>query len=166
MQAAGADGLLVTHLPSVFYLCGFTGSHAALLVFAGGQAHLFTDGRYTLQARQEAPSVRVHIGRQPATAQAGRQVALRKRRGPLSLGFDPAHLTQAEWTRARAAASQFVHWKALPGLVEALREIKSPAELEAMRHAAKLGSEVMEEVISLVKPGVIELELAAEAENP
>jgi Xaa-Pro aminopeptidase len=33
-----------------------------------------------------------------------------------------------------------------------------------MRRAAKLGSDVMEEVFSLVKPGVTELELAAEAD--
>ena len=163
MDASGADGLLVSHLPNVFYLCGFTGSHAALLVFPG-QAHLFTDGRYTLQARQEAPVARVHIGHQAAVAQASKLIALRKRRGLLRLGFDPAHLTQAEWTRVRAAAGQGVRWKPLAGLVEDLREIKSPGELEAMRRAAKLGSEVMEEVLSLVRPGVTELELAAEAD--
>ena len=163
MDASGADALLVSHLPNVFYLCGFTGSHAALLVFPG-QAHLFTDGRYTLQARQEAPVARVHIGHQAAVAQASKLIALRKRRGLLRLGFDSAHLTQAEWTRVRAAAGQGVRWKPLAGLVEDLREIKSPGELEAMRRAAKLGSEVMEEVLSLVRPGVTELELAAEAD--
>jgi Xaa-Pro aminopeptidase len=163
MDASRADGLLVTHLPNVFYLCGFTGSNAALLVFPG-EMHLFTDGRYTLQAQQEAPAARVHIGRQAAVAQAGKLIALRKRRGLLRLGFDPAHLSQAEWTGLKAAAGEGVRWKPLAGLVESLREIKSPGELEAMRRAAKLGSQVMEEVISLVRPGVSELELAAEAD--
>ena len=163
LDASGAEGLLVSHLPNVFYLCGFTGSHAALLLFAG-QAHLFTDGRYTLQARQEAPAARVHIGRLPASVQAAGLIALRKRRGLLRLGFDPAHLTQAEWTRVTAATGKGVQWKPLAGLVESLREIKSPAELEAMRRAAKLGSEVMGEVLSLVRPGVSELELAAQAD--
>ena len=45
-KGAGVDGMLVTHLPDVRYLCGFTGSNAAL-VLAGGRAVLFTDGRYT-----------------------------------------------------------------------------------------------------------------------
>ena len=49
MAAASVDALLVTHLPNVFYLCGFTGSNAALIVLPGA-AHLFTDGRYTIQA--------------------------------------------------------------------------------------------------------------------
>ena len=163
MDASRADGLLVTHLPNVFYLCGFTGSNAVLLVLPNA-VHLFTDSRYTLQARQEAPAVRVHIGRQAAVTQAGTMIALCRRRGLLRLGFDPVHLSQAEWSRLKAVAGQGLRWKPLAGLVENLREIKSADELEAMRRAAKLGSEVMEEVISLVKPGVTELELAAEAD--
>ena len=163
MSASGADGLLVTHLPNVFYLCGFTGSHAALLILAG-QAHLFTDGRYTLQARQEAPGVRVHIGRQAASVQAGGWVAMPKRRGHVRLGFDPAHLTQAEWTRMTAVTGKAIKWKPAAGWVESLRERKGPDELDLMRRAANLGSEVMEEVLSLAKPGVTELDLAAEAD--
>jgi Xaa-Pro aminopeptidase len=57
-KTAGVDGLLVTHLPDVRYLCGFTGSNAAL-VLTGGRAVLFTDGRYTAQAREEAAGTRV-----------------------------------------------------------------------------------------------------------
>jgi Xaa-Pro aminopeptidase len=44
------DALLVTHLPNVHYLCGFTGSAAALLLTNRGSI-LFTDGRYRTQAR-------------------------------------------------------------------------------------------------------------------
>jgi Xaa-Pro aminopeptidase len=45
-------GLLVTHLPDVRYLCGFTGSSAALGVTRRA-VRLFTDGRYTAQAAEE-----------------------------------------------------------------------------------------------------------------
>ena len=58
--AAGVDALLVTHLPDVRYLTGFTGSNAAV-VLTGGKAVLFTDGRYTAQAKAEAPGTRVVI---------------------------------------------------------------------------------------------------------
>jgi Xaa-Pro aminopeptidase len=153
--------MLVSYLPNVFYLCGFTGSNAALLVLAN-ETHLFTDGRYTLQAQGEAPVARVHIGRMVPSVEAGNLI---KRRGRvLRLGFEPAHLSQAEWVRLKSAAGAKVRWKPLTGTVEVLREIKSPAELDSMRDAAKLGSEVMQEVISLVRPGVSELELAAEVD--
>jgi Xaa-Pro aminopeptidase len=53
-------GLLVTHLPDVRYLCGFTGSSAALAVTRRA-ARLFTDGRYTAQAAEEVQATKVEI---------------------------------------------------------------------------------------------------------
>src|SRR5437588_12374163 len=62
------QSLLITHMPNVRYLCGFTGSSGALLV-SEESATLFTDGRYTVQAKQEARSARVRIARgNPAAA--------------------------------------------------------------------------------------------------
>src|SRR5947208_10979325 len=52
MNGASVAGLLVTHLPDVRYLCGFSGSSAALAV-APRAARLFTDGRYRTQAGEE-----------------------------------------------------------------------------------------------------------------
>jgi len=51
------DGLLITHLPDVRYLSGFTGSNAAI-AFKGSKAVLFTDGRYTAQAKAEVAAKR------------------------------------------------------------------------------------------------------------
>ena len=45
MKQRGIDSLLVTHLPDVRYLCGFTGSNAYLAITAN-RAAMFTDGRY------------------------------------------------------------------------------------------------------------------------
>ena len=52
---ADVDALLVTDLINIRYLTGFTGSQAALLVHATGDAaSLFcTDGRYTTQSEAE-----------------------------------------------------------------------------------------------------------------
>ena len=52
LTRAGLSGLLVTHLPDVRYLCGFTGSSAALAI-TRFHARLFTDGRYKSQAAEE-----------------------------------------------------------------------------------------------------------------
>ena len=64
------DFLLVTHLPNVRYLSGFTGSSAVLIV-GGRENVLFTDGRYTRQAREEARAARVVIVRENALIAAG-----------------------------------------------------------------------------------------------
>src|ERR1700756_2339447 len=63
------EALLITHLPDVRYLCGFTGSNAALAVTAG-KAVLFTDGRYTAQAHEETKSARVKIAEKSALNEA------------------------------------------------------------------------------------------------
>src|SRR5688500_3695447 len=51
-----ADASLVSGLPNVRYLSGFTGSNA-LLVLTSGKTVLFTDPRYTIQACEEADCV-------------------------------------------------------------------------------------------------------------
>ena len=61
--------LLVTHLPDVRYLCGFTGSNAALAITAK-HALLVTDGRYTAQAAAEVKGAEVRIAKGPALAEA------------------------------------------------------------------------------------------------
>src|SRR3954466_6768644 len=60
LRSAGVSGLLVTHLPDVRYLCGFTGSSAALAITARA-ARLFTDGRYRAQASEEVKGAKVEI---------------------------------------------------------------------------------------------------------
>ena len=61
-SAVGADAFLVSHLPNIRYLCGFTGS-AALLLVEQSSATLFTDSRYTFQAHEEVSKARIKIAR-------------------------------------------------------------------------------------------------------
>ena len=161
MAGAGADALVATHLPNVFYLSGFSGSNAVLLVL-GDAAHLFTDGRYTIQAREEAPEARVHIVRTPLTQACGELLRARASRKRMRVAFESAWLNVAEWARLKKAAGQRIQWKASTDLVEGIREIKSAAELEVMRQAARIASEVVREAPDFVRVGVSELQVAAE----
>ena len=64
LATEGLDAMLVTHLVNVRYLSGFTGSNAALLIYADGRdSVLATDGRYRTQAANQAPDLEVRIGR-------------------------------------------------------------------------------------------------------
>jgi Xaa-Pro aminopeptidase len=51
---------------------------------------------------------------------------------------------------------------AIDGMVENLRAVKDAAEIDRIREAARVGSEVMDEAIRLIRPGVTELDIAAE----
>src|SRR3954447_20849629 len=67
LETHNLDALLVTHLPNIRYLCGFTGSAGALLV-TEGQCVFFTDGRYTAQSRAEVLGARIVIGKKAPMA--------------------------------------------------------------------------------------------------
>jgi Xaa-Pro aminopeptidase len=73
-------------------------------------------------------------------------------------------LTVSEFGQLKTAARPTVQWKSATGLLEGMRELKTAAELDIMRSSAKIGSEVMAEVIKLARPGVTELDLAAEVD--
>lgn len=161
LEKKGADALLVTHRPNILYLCGFTGDSGALLVEVH-RTSLFTDGRFSAQAAQEARSVsHVELCTGPLPLRVG---AWLKKAKTKRVGFDPGWLTVAQMEALRGAGGQGVRWVSLARLVEGLRAVKTREEIVRMKRAAILGSEVMEEVFLLLKPGVREFEIAAEIE--
>ena len=85
VKKAGADALLITHLPDVRYLSGFTGSSAALLLAGGNRATLFTDGRYTTQAEGEVDGAKIVIVVDKSAALAAMRARSRAGNYPLRL---------------------------------------------------------------------------------
>jgi Xaa-Pro aminopeptidase len=153
--AAGLDGLLVTHLPDVRYLTGFTGSNAAV-VLTGARAVLFTDGRYTAQAKAEARGVRVVIEKTSAVA------------GVRRCGFDGTQTTVAGLDAMRKAVSGKLRrgmFVAVDALVAKLREVKDADEIAATRKAALLGCALFERMLGFLEPGLTEVAVAAELEH-
>ena len=164
VAAAGVDGLLVTHLPDVRYLCGFTGSSAALVLARGG-ATLFTDGRYTAQAKAEAKGTRVVIAKKPAVAAACEWM---ETAGIRRCGFDAAQTTVAGLESMRKAVSSRVRrgmFVAVGSLIARLREMKDADEIEKMRAAANLGCRLFDGMLDYLEPGLTELAVAAELEH-
>ena len=96
MTRAGLPGLLVTHPPDIRYLCGFTGSSAALAV-TRRTARLLTDGRYTAQAAEEVKAAEVQIVKGGPAIAAAQWLAAQP--GVPVAGFDAAHTTVAELAR-------------------------------------------------------------------
>jgi len=165
MTKAGLTGLLVTHLPDIRYLAGFTGSSAALGI-TRRSARLFTDGRYRGQAAEEVKGAQVEIVSGPPGVAAIQWLAAQP--GAEFAGFDPAHTTVTDLTRLRSELPSklrrsFLSPLAAP-LVEPLRLVKEQDELELIATAAQIGCELFEYILTVVRPGVPEVEVAAELE--
>jgi Xaa-Pro aminopeptidase len=166
LTKAGLHGLLVTHLPDVRYLTGFTGSSAALAVTRRA-ARLFTDGRYTEQAAAEVQAAQVQIVSSSAAVSAVEWLAAQP--GVEFAGFDPTWTSVAELGRWRAALPArlrraFLSVLAAP-LVEPLRQVKDEDELALMTEAALVGCKLFDHILSFVRPGMAEIEVAAELEH-
>ena len=106
----GVSAILVTHLPNIRYLCGFTGSAGVLAGLAGKDTKLtltfFTDGRYSEQARNEVHGAKVVIAKGPALASAAEWLAARQQRG-MEVGFEAEHMSVASRSAvARAPCTQ------------------------------------------------------------
>jgi Xaa-Pro aminopeptidase len=157
-----ADAFLVSHLPNIQYLCGFTGS-AALCLVETSKMTLYTDSRYTFQAREEVTGARVKIAQHGLIHALGND--LRARLGRRRVAYAPAHVTVAQRGALEAAGGSGIRWVSGGDSIERLRAVKDASELATMREAAILISEVVAEAIPLIKPGISELELAAEIEH-
>jgi Xaa-Pro aminopeptidase len=157
------DAILVAHLPNIAYLCGFTGSNAMLVVDPDA-ATLFTDGRYAIQAPEEVAGsgVRVRIVKRGLLGEVG--AALKGGRGKQRVLFPPSKVSVGQFRQLKIAAGPRVVWRSDSNAVEDLRAIKDAHELEEMRQAARLISEVFDELTGLVQPGITENEVAAKAE--
>ena len=158
------DFLLVTHLPNVHYLCGFTGSAAALLAGPRG-ATLFTDGRYIAQAKEEVKGASVVItGKSPLLGAAEWMVARAKNAKPRTLGIEPESLTAGMRDRLAAPLRGKVRLRSAPPLIERARMVKDPSEMRRIRAAIELGASLFAVARRKIRPGVREVEVAAAME--
>src|SRR5579863_6376486 len=165
ISESDASALVVTHLPNVRYLSGFAGS-AGILVAQSDRATLFTDGRYAVQAPQQVKPAGVHVIVPPGSIlkAAGEYLGSTQKRGNLGVAFDPTQLTVAQYKNLRRAGGGRISWLSGTGWVENLRLLKSSQEIAKMRAAARLISRVFDEVVPLIRPGLTELDLAAEVD--
>ena len=158
------DALLISHLPNIRYLCGFTGSAGLLLVKEAGSV-FFTDVRYDTQAHEEVKSAKVVIPRKSLLAGFGEWLGKRRKRArEWTIGIEAEHFTVAEKKRLAQALPSGIRVKDAPSVVERARMVKDADELNRIRAAVALGARLFDRAVEVMRPGVKETEVAAEME--
>lgn len=166
LTAAGLDALLVSDLVNVRYLTGFTGSNAALLVFADDTpAVLATDSRYRTQAARQAPDLETAIERACGRHLVARAVAAGIRR----IGFE-SHVVTVDGYDGLACAVDGHDGAELvraAGTVEALREVKDAGEVALLRLACETADAALAALVAGggLRPGRTERAVARELEE-
>src|SRR5579864_5164191 len=159
LAARKLDALLVSYSANLRYLTGFTGSNGNLLV-APGQAILFTDPRYQIQAGQEV-TCPVKIARGPLVLDIAAVIARLRLR---HIGYEPARMTCDWFDSLNARLPLKASLKPVTGWIEELRTIKSAPERELIRRSVETNSRAFEQAVARVRTGMKEQDLAAELE--
>ena len=156
------EGLLISHLPNLRYLCGFTVSAGLLLIEQAGSL-FFTDVRYDTQAHEEVKAAKVVIARKAVFPAVGEFLGQRRRRTRgWTIGIEAEHFTIADKKRLTKVRPSGVTLKDAPPIVERYRMIKDDEEVGRIREAVNLGAKLFERALEVLRPGVKETEVAAE----
>ncbi|HEX2088953.1 MAG TPA: aminopeptidase P family protein [Actinomycetota bacterium] len=151
----GVDAFLVTRLPNVRYLTGFTGSNGQLIVTAE-EAIFLTDGRYGEQSRREAPDLRrvVYTGEfVRAFTDACSDLGVER------LAFESAGLTYKTYQDLSAVGRELVPTEQE---VERLRWVKDREEIDRLNQAQALADDAFDLITHKLVEGMTERDAAFE----
>jgi Xaa-Pro aminopeptidase len=171
LVAQELEALLVASPENRRYLSGFTAREEIFTETCGWllltlrEAFLLTDFRYQEWAAQEAAGFEVKVYKESmGAALAELLAACRIRR----VGFESAYISYGSYQRVVEAVARSgwqTEWLPKEGLVEGLREIKTPEEVAAIRQALRLTEKVFAEVAGMLTPGLTERQVAWEIER-
>lgn len=165
IEAVGADALIVSSLTNIRYLTNHAGS-AGIAVLTREAVHLLVDFRYeaSVRARQDTPGAcpglrvcQVPASYEEALLDTLAQLALR------TVAFEAGHVTVARhtwWRNTSAARGMSVDLRPSEGVIESARVVKDAPEVAAIRESARRLTAVTATVVSAMRVGMMERELA------
>ncbi|HLE31693.1 MAG TPA: Xaa-Pro peptidase family protein [Bacteroidota bacterium] len=157
LKALQLDGLLVAFIPHVRYLTNFSGSNGLVLITSRQQLFL-TDGRYTAQSRDEVKGYRRVITGRNLFQELKQRIRIPS---GFRFGIDQMHITVAEMESLRHL---FPKAKFVPAdtLVDSFASVKLESEIDRICKAISISERVFYGLLSVIKEGVSELDVAAE----
>lgn len=139
------DALLITNLTNIFYLTGFSGTNATVLISPKHRIFV-TDSRYALIAKNTVREFDIIISREPLAAilKIIRDDAL------MAIGFE----TDISYHMYKHMVEVFEDYSLIeaPSVVEKLRMIKDATELAIIRQACRISDQAFLDVLDFIKP--------------
>lgn len=153
------DALLFFGLPSIRYLCDFTGTDGVLLV-SKNESLFLTDSRYRSQAEEQVSADRTFCYKNKYPTIVDEISARMFTR----IGFDADNLTVAAFDELSKLTTGKFDWCPLSTQLRPLRANKVGSEISALKKAAMLNRVAFEQVLPQIQPGVTERTIALELE--
>jgi Xaa-Pro aminopeptidase len=154
------DGWVITGKENRRYLSGFTGSNGALLI-GRDKALLLSDFRYKTQIAQEAPEFELVLQKETLWDSIGETM---RELGWKRVGIEADHLSLAEYQKLEWAAAG-ITLIVQPDIVAELRQYKDASEIDMIRDAVLLADRAWKALLTTVRPGEKEREVALRLET-
>lgn len=159
MRNSGLDGFIVTNMQNWRYISGFTGDNAVLLITEKDKI-LITDFRYLDQADEETDGYEIVKSTASTHDNLAEHVA---KLGLKKVGFEESTISYREY---KSLNSKLSGTELFPtsNVIEKIRQVKDNEEIKAIRRAAEIADKAFKHILNIIKPGISEIEIAAELE--
>lgn len=158
------DALLISSIPNIIYLSKYSGfskdeREAFLLLTKAGQ-YIITDGRYSEAVRKQVKDFELietsgNYSLKDALASLAKKLKIKK------LGIEEKNITVSESKILLGHYGSMCHCS---DFLDSFREVKENVEIEKIKKACDLGDKTFKYVLSKIKKGVSEKEIAFEIE--
>ncbi len=165
LGAAGLDGLLVTCQENRFYLSGFSAHDTAInessgaLLITRHRDFLLTDGRYQLQAREEAAGFQLIVYKKGLAEGCKQALEITGDSKINRIAYEPSFITCETLQRLRSALGD-LEFKPYGQKLVTMRSIKDEQELDAIRSAVSVAEDILQDIWDRIKQGMTEKEVA------
>lgn len=159
LESSEGDALIIVKPENRLYASGFTGT-SAFIVITQLDCYLITDFRYIEQAKKQAPGYKViDYGSNFLTCI---KECLAKH-NVKTLLFEEDYVTYAQYQNWQKGLAP-IELKPAKNIVEGLRVVKDNNEVELLQKAADIADRSFSKILSFIKPGMREDEIALELE--
>lgn len=165
LEEKGLDAAFIASPANIRYLSGFAGTDSYLYLSSKRQV-ILTDSRYTLQAEEEGKDCEVRTIKGERVYGALLKELLEEDKVK-RLGFEDGVMTWQLVKKLQEAAGDKwgeERWVPLGEDLSLLRAVKDEGEIEKLARAEQIGDEAFSYILTQIKPGITELEIAAKLE--
>ena len=154
------DGLIISHQPNITYLTDYLSADSYLLI-TKKKNFFITDSRFYQQARHFLNGFNIKLGGNcifKTIAKLAQGLKIRR------LGFESSNLDVAQYRQIKKYLSS-ICFVSTHGLIEELRKIKKLEEIAKIKMSVGIAAQALKYVRKIIRPGLSEIEIAAELER-
>lgn len=150
------DAMVISSYASYRYFSGFSGSNC-ILIITQSRRLLLTDGRYTEQAKLQAPNFEILVCTRTICAV---MIDLLRETQATKVGYETMKVTDFEIKQWRTMANE-IEWIPQMDFGKLARVCKDKVEIACITRAVAIADQALSEILPSIKIGMSEREVAA-----